>query len=82
MRAASTHAVGRLRRRGRRERRHSSSGAASVDERSELKRMIDPDVEEVTGETYGPLKVMCEDEVLQAFPCASPCGCGRIRGWR
>ncbi|MFT5194003.1 MAG: 2'-hydroxyisoflavone reductase [Cellvibrionaceae bacterium] len=28
----------------------------------------DPTVEEMTGETYGPFKALCEDEVLAVFP--------------
>jgi 2'-hydroxyisoflavone reductase len=49
-----------------------SSGARSVTELSTLKQPLDDEtVEEVTGETYGPLKVLCEHEVLRAFPGAS-----------
>ncbi len=30
--------------------------------------LTDPTVEEITGETYGPLKVLCEKAVQEAFP--------------
>ena len=33
-----------------------------------LGRLADESVEEITGETYGPLKVLCESAVEQAFP--------------
>jgi 2'-hydroxyisoflavone reductase len=48
-----------------------SSGPGSVDERSPVGRIEDDTVEEVTAETYGPLKVLCEEEVMRAFPDAS-----------
>ncbi|MCK5828530.1 epimerase, partial [Candidatus Bipolaricaulota bacterium] len=38
-----------------------------VDESGLLATMDDPSVEEVTGETYGPLKALCEGEVTAAF---------------
>jgi 2'-hydroxyisoflavone reductase len=38
-----------------------------VDETSPLQTLADPTVEEVTGETYGGLKVLCELEVERAF---------------
>jgi 2'-hydroxyisoflavone reductase len=38
-----------------------------VDETSPLQALADPTVEEVTGETYGGLKVLCELEVERAF---------------
>ena len=37
------------------------------DENSALKPIINQATEEVTGETYGPFKVACEDEVVSAF---------------
>lgn len=38
-------------------------------ETSPMKRqMADPATEEITGETYGPLKTLCEDEVMAVFP--------------
>jgi 2'-hydroxyisoflavone reductase len=33
--------------------------------------LADPSVEEVTGDTYGPLKALCEDTVRNAFPGGS-----------
>lgn len=38
------------------------------DETAPLGTLQDPTVEEVTGETYGPLKVLCEQTVEAAFP--------------
>ncbi len=38
------------------------------DERAPLGTMPDPAVEEITGETYGPLKVLCEQAAREAFP--------------
>lgn len=40
----------------------------NLDETAELSVLKDPTTEEVTGETYGPLKVLCEQEVNEAFP--------------
>jgi 2'-hydroxyisoflavone reductase len=54
---------------------------ANMDETAELARMEDETVEEVTGETYGPLKVLCETSVLQAFENRSAVlRCGLIVG--
>lgn len=39
-----------------------------IDETAELSILKDPTTEEVTGETYGPLKVLCEKAVNDAFP--------------
>lgn len=38
------------------------------DEQSSLGRLSDPTTEEVTSETYGPLKALCEQAVLDAMP--------------
>ncbi len=38
-----------------------------TDEKAPLGTLDDPSVEEVTGETYGPLKASCEAEVTAAF---------------
>ena len=38
-----------------------------VDESGVLATIEDPSIEEVTGETYGPLKALCEAEVSAAF---------------
>lgn len=38
-----------------------------MDEDAPLGQMADPSVEEITGETYGPLKALCESEVRSAF---------------
>jgi len=39
-----------------------------IDENFPLATLDDPSVEEVTGETYGPLKVLCEKEAERAIP--------------
>ena len=50
---------------------HGPSTAAPVDESAPLERLEDPSTEQVTGETYGGLKVRCEEEVQAAFPTSS-----------
>jgi 2'-hydroxyisoflavone reductase len=42
-----------------------------ANEDAPLQTMPDQTVEEITGDTYGPLKVLCEREVQRAFPKAS-----------
>jgi 2'-hydroxyisoflavone reductase len=39
-----------------------------LDEDSPIGMIEDETVEEITGETYGPLKALCEQEVLKTFP--------------
>jgi 2'-hydroxyisoflavone reductase len=39
-----------------------------MDESAPLATLADPTVEEVTGETYGALKVLCEQAVLRHYP--------------
>lgn len=39
-----------------------------IDEDYALGKMADESVEEVTGETYGPMKALCEQAVSSAFP--------------
>jgi 2'-hydroxyisoflavone reductase len=41
---------------------------SGMDESAPLATLIDPTVTEVTGETYGPLKALCEQFVKEAFP--------------
>lgn len=43
----------------------------AMDEDSPLATMPDPTVEEITGETYGPMKALCEQAVLRQYPDAS-----------
>lgn len=43
-------------------------GAANRDESAELLTLDDQGVEEVSDETYGPLKVLCEAQAQAAFP--------------
>lgn len=43
-------------------------GAPDRDENAETLTMEDELVEEITNETYGPLKVLCENSVWNAFP--------------
>lgn len=40
----------------------------ALTENSALNTLSDPTTEEINGETYGGLKVLCEKEVLKAFP--------------
>jgi 2'-hydroxyisoflavone reductase len=42
-----------------------------IDEDAPLATMADPAVEKVTGETYGPLKALCEQAVQRHYPNAS-----------
>jgi 2'-hydroxyisoflavone reductase len=51
--------------------RHGPSTGSTVDESAPLERLEDPSVEEVTNESYGGLKVLCEEEVQAAFPSTS-----------
>ena len=54
---------------------------AGIDENSPLGKIEDETVEEVTGETYGPLKVLCENAVKDIFPDRSiMLRCGLIVG--
>jgi 2'-hydroxyisoflavone reductase len=46
---------------------YSDVGTPGIDEHGKLGTLTDHTVEEVTGETYGPLKVLCEQAVEQAF---------------
>jgi 2'-hydroxyisoflavone reductase len=47
---------------------YSDVSNAGVDESGPVGTLADPTVEEVTGETYGPLKVLCEQAAELAFP--------------
>ncbi|MFL5798168.1 MAG: NAD-dependent epimerase/dehydratase family protein [Actinomycetota bacterium] len=47
---------------------YSDDSTPGQDESGPVGRLDDPTVEEVTGDTYGPLKVLCEREVERAFP--------------
>lgn len=42
-------------------------GVDTIDEESPLSTIADESIEEITGETYGPLKTLCEREVQSAF---------------
>jgi 2'-hydroxyisoflavone reductase len=47
---------------------YAEVGQTGPTEESPLGVLEDPTVEEITGETYGPLKVLCEAEVQASFP--------------
>ncbi len=47
---------------------YSDLSMPGVDENGSLATLEDPTVEEITGETYGPLKVLCEQAVEEEFP--------------
>lgn len=44
------------------------AGAPNRDESAELLPLVDDAVEEITNDSYGPLKTACENAVLDAFP--------------
>ena len=44
-----------------------ASFAKPNDERSPTGKLSDPNVEEITGETYGPMKALCEQYSVEAF---------------
>lgn len=47
---------------------YSNLETGEVDEGSEVLTLADPTVEEITGETYGGLKVLCEQVVAEQHP--------------
>jgi 2'-hydroxyisoflavone reductase len=47
---------------------YSDTSKPGIDESSPVGRLDDPDTEELTGESYGPLKVLCEEEAEAAMP--------------
>jgi 2'-hydroxyisoflavone reductase len=47
---------------------YSDETSPGGNEDSALATLADPTVEEITGETYGGLKVLCEEEVRRGFP--------------
>jgi 2'-hydroxyisoflavone reductase len=47
---------------------YSDDRTPGQDESGPLGELDDPSVEEITDQTYGPLKVLCEREVERAFP--------------
>jgi 2'-hydroxyisoflavone reductase len=47
---------------------YADMSVAGLDENAPLGTLVDESVEEVNGETYGPLKVLCEQAVERYFP--------------
>ena len=47
---------------------YADTRVPGMDERSPLGTLTDAATEEIAGDTYGPLKVLCEQEVQAAFP--------------
>ena len=47
---------------------YSDFGKPGLEETGALQTLKDPDTEEVTGETYGGLKVLCEDVISEIYP--------------
>jgi 2'-hydroxyisoflavone reductase len=47
---------------------YADVGAPGLDETAAVATLQDETVEEITGETYGPLKALCEQAVEEAFP--------------
>jgi 2'-hydroxyisoflavone reductase len=46
---------------------YAGDGTGPIDENSELVPIGDPNAKEITGETYGYLKVLCEREIVATF---------------
>ena len=59
---------------------YADQTAAHLDESAPVGTIDDPATEAVDGATYGPLKALCEREVLRAFPNALIERCGFIVG--
>jgi 2'-hydroxyisoflavone reductase len=47
---------------------YADASREGVDETAPVGALADPGVEQVTGDTYGPLKALCEQAVEQALP--------------
>lgn len=47
---------------------HADASEPGLTEDAPVATIDDPAVEEITGETYGPLKALCEEETRNAFP--------------
>ena len=47
---------------------YANPGQFGIDEQGTVGKLQDETVEEITGETYGPLKVLCEQVVAQTLP--------------
>jgi 2'-hydroxyisoflavone reductase len=47
---------------------YADFGVLGIDERSAVGTLADATVEDITGETYGPLKALCEQAAEQAMP--------------
>ncbi|HMA34813.1 MAG TPA: NAD-dependent epimerase/dehydratase family protein [Chloroflexia bacterium] len=47
---------------------YASFREPQMDESAPLGTLADPNVEEITGETYGPLKALCEQAAAEALP--------------
>ncbi len=47
---------------------HADFSKAGITEDDPVGTIDDPTVEEITGQTYGPLKALCEEEARKAFP--------------
>jgi 2'-hydroxyisoflavone reductase len=47
---------------------YADSSSKGLDETTPVGKLDDESVEEVTGETYGPMKALCEEFVAEVFP--------------
>jgi 2'-hydroxyisoflavone reductase len=47
---------------------HADNSKIGITEDDQVATIDDPTVEEITGETYGALKALCEEETRKAFP--------------
>ena len=59
---------------------YADQDAPGLDESAPVGTIADPTTEVIDGDTYGPLKALCEREVLRAFPGALVERCGFIVG--
>ena len=47
---------------------YANYATLGIDENAPVGTLADPSIETITGESYGPLKALCEQTVLQALP--------------
>ena len=47
---------------------YSDTTQTGIDETAPVGKLDDPTIEQITGETYGPLKALCESTVQEAMP--------------
>lgn len=50
---------------------YNETDRVGIDERSSVGKLVDENLEEINGDTYGPLKAACENRVMENFPTTS-----------